>query len=671
MRKIESYTCFAISLFMWLIVSSNSSMASTLTVTTNADGDVPGELSLRAALASSKSGDTIDFDVKKLNGSTIYLDPTLRTLTVDKDLLVTAAKLPAGVAVSGNRAGGGTFPVFTVRAAKIRMDKLTITGSGGVSGAGIVSNQNSDLTLIGCTITDNLGDSGAGINNRAGRVRLVDCSVANNSARSNTGGLYNDGGSVELENCVIADNFQRTYGGAISSRNGNLDMDRCLVTRNNGGSGGILIERGQATISDTEILNNTTSGIGGGLANRGGTTTLTRCDFRANRGSSTWSNDNVAPDTGSLRAFNCRISSNSTNRVVTNSNGNLEMDDCVVSDNVAFIILVSGVNTQNRILNSRFVNNRPVSYGVSYCIDNIPGAFMELRGCTIADNSLAGITNSGNMEIHNSTISRNVAGNPGEGGGVNNRGTLIVTESTVSENRDDSQAGGIFTSTYGNRASILRMQKCTISANRTVNGKAGGIVAEVLPGNGMTVELENCTVSGNSGREAGGIYFDAGPVSSDMILTSCTITENSATGNEERQTGGGIHIRALPTSHFISRNNIIAGNYSRPGQAQDVKGSVDSQGFNLIRTVEGSSGWIPTDLVGSESEPVEPKLGPLTDNGGATNTHALKTASPAVDAGDPKLAGTTDQRRVLRQIPDIGAYEIGKLPLPSVSKKNK
>ena len=52
-------------------------------------------------------------------------------------------------------------------------------------------------------------------------------------------------------------------------------------------------------------------------------------------------------------------------------------------------------------------------------------------------------------------------------------------------------------------------------------------------------------------------------------------------------------------------------------------------------------------------------LGPLTNNGGPTLTHALLPDSPAIDAGDDTLTGT-DQRGLPRRSGahvDIGAYE--------------
>jgi len=44
------------------------------------------------------------------------------------------------------------------------------------------------------------------------------------------------------------------------------------------------------------------------------------------------------------------------------------------------------------------------------------------------------------------------------------------------------------------------------------------------------------------------------------------------------------------------------------------------------------------NLIGTSATPLDPKLGPLQDNGGLTMTHALLEDSPAIDAGNTALA---------------------------------
>src|SRR5262249_1258204 len=71
---------------------------------------------------------------------------------------------------------------------------------------------------------------------------------------------------------------------------------------------------------------------------------------------------------------------------------------------------------------------------------------------------------------------------------------------------------------------------------------------------------------------------------------------------------------------------------------------------------KGGSG----NRVGTAASPIDPKLGTLKDNGGPTQTRALLTGSPAIDAGTNTGAPATDQRgfnRPVNTTADIGAYE--------------
>jgi hypothetical protein len=75
-----------------------------------------------------------------------------------------------------------------------------------------------------------------------------------------------------------------------------------------------------------------------------------------------------------------------------------------------------------------------------------------------------------------------------------------------------------------------------------------------------------------------------------------------------------------------------------------------SQGFNLVRIVDGATGFTaPTDQTGTAALPLDPMLDPagLQDNGGPTLTIALLPGSPALDQASSQaivLGLTTDQR---------------------------
>ncbi len=129
-------------------------------------------------------------------------------------------------------------------------------------------------------------------------------------------------------------------------------------------------------------------------------------------------------------------------------------------------------------------------------------------------------------------------------------------------------------------------------------------------------------------------------------MSNSTISGNSA------DWGGGITNGGTGTL----ANTIVAGN-SATNAGPDAEGTFTSQGYNLIGHPSGSSGWVGSDL-----QNVNPRLGPLRNNGGPTQTHALLPASPAINAIPKGTNGcgteiTTDQRGVKR--PQGSKCEIG------------
>ncbi len=172
--------------------------------------------------------------------------------------------------------------------------------------------------------------------------------------------------------------------------------------------------------------------------------------------------------------------------------------------------------------------------------------------------------------------------------------------------------------------------------------------------------INECTISGNSVRtDSGGGIYNVG---------TATITASTISGNSAENPGGGIDNSGTLTL----LTSIVAGN-SYAGQVQDVWGEFNSLGHNLIGNTAGSSGWIGTDLLD-----IDPKLGPLLNNGGPTMTMALLSGSPAIDAGSNDLIPPGvqyDQRgpgfeRIVNGTVDIGAFEYEFLPEPTMGSQS-
>ena len=155
--------------------------------------------------------------------------------------------------------------------------------------------------------------------------------------------------------------------------------------------------------------------------------------------------------------------------------------------------------------------------------------------------------------------------------------------------------------------------------------------------------VTDSTVSGNFAGSGGGL----GNFGSTVIFTNVTLSGNFATDD-----GGGIYASGATAVG----NTIVAGNTAPV--ATDMSGAMSSQGHNLIGDGTGGSGYSPTDLVGSMTDPIDPLLAPLQNNGGPTPTMALSPDSPALNAGDPAQLGSPEQRGVVRSGGvNIGAYQ--------------
>jgi hypothetical protein len=110
-----------------------------------------------------------------------------------------------------------------------------------------------------------------------------------------------------------------------------------------------------------------------------------------------------------------------------------------------------------------------------------------------------GINNGGTLTLTNSTISGNQA--TAQGGGINNSGTLTLVNSTISGNQAPTGSG------ISNQGTLTLIDS-TISGNSAGGGTAGGLYI-----NGGTVKLANTIISGNTASSApdvSGSYTDNG-----------------------------------------------------------------------------------------------------------------------------------------------------------------
>jgi CSLREA domain-containing protein len=233
----------------------------------------------------------------------------------------------------------------------------------------------------------------------------------------------------------------------------------------------------------------------------------------------------------------------------------------------------------------------------------------------------------GTVTITNTTIAGNTT-TYGYGGGVYNQGTLILTGSTIWDN-EAATGGG------------LR--------------------------NDSTMTVVNSTISGNTAGWGGGGVFAS--MNADTTLRFVTVTENESTA--EYGYGGGVFMYSGGSGEFAIANSIIADNtvqWEGPDCIVYSTGSFTSGNHNIIGD---DTDCTFVGVTADDQYDVDPLLGPLADNGGPTQTHALLPGSPALDqisAIGPLLLWDAsvgcdeeyDQRGTTRPYGggcDIGAFE--------------
>jgi hypothetical protein len=469
------------------------------------------------------------------------------------------------------------------------------------------------------------------------------------------------------------------YGGAVLN-GGTVILENCVISNNSSGSGQLVEGNGPGTLG----------GDGGGICNFG-TLQASNCTIVGNA-SGGGSNGSWGGDGGGISNF-----------------GNCLLENCIIFGNDAGS---GGTPTGNAI---GFGGNGGNGGGI------YNSGMMILKQCIVTANSAGSGANGGS-----SFPTGGWGGNGGNGGGIYNVGDLEFDFSTIygnSTGNGGNGAGGSIQGNAGNggngggifNAGILSLNTSTISGNSCGNGGDGGNGGIWSGASGGT---------GGTGGSGGGIYnssqneiFQLGPGTLELASSTITLNMCGSGGNGGNASivsaawpeassggaggsGGGIFNGADPVAtvvrdSLIAQNSVNAGGlggtntsglWIPPGEQGpvqigspgsdgvgfDLAGGFASQGFNLISTGDGSTGFangVDADQVGTDANPIDPMLGPLQFNGGPTPTHALLVGSPAIDEGN-SFGVHTDQRGYQRPFvypwitqpaggdgSDIGAFE--------------
>jgi len=248
--------------------------------------------------------------------------------------------------------------------------------------------------------------------------------------------------------------------------------------------------------------------------------------------------------------------------------------------------------------------------GNSRVVQVSTGSSAVLAGVTITGGNAdtgggAFVPEGGQLSLYDTIVKGNVAS--GRGGGVATAGSLAVFGTTLSGNRAGS-GGAISTEPGGSTAIYIS----TLSAN-TASIAGGGISA------GGSVQIQRTTIANNTAPSGGGAFDENGSINA---LWGTLFAGNSSA------CGGDTTGRSLWSSNLSD---------------------------------DATCGFQP----GQGSNTTDPLISGLANNGGPTDTHAIRAGSPAINGTDPNfcVTGSPDQRHApAPDACDIGSYEFGARP---------
>jgi hypothetical protein len=259
-----------------------------------------------------------------------------------------------------------------------------------------------------------------------------------------------------------------------------------------------------------------------------------------------------------------------------------------------------------------------------------------------ADGGGGGVFNLGTLLVYGSTFYTNTAtgGKAGTDGGTINNGAM---------GGDGLPGGDGIGAAIDNQGTAIVIQS-TFNANLVTGGDGGnGGVGGFGPGAG-----------GDGGYGFGGAFNNWALAG----ITNCTFATNAATGGKAGNAGSGFISSGNPglkgagrganlsnkSGQITLKNTIVA----YPGEGANAYGVLTDAGGNI------SSDKTCKFTAASSRNSTDPMLEKIADNGGLTQTMALRLGSPAINAALPLDWLTTDQRGVTRPQGsgyDIGAYE--------------
>ncbi len=539
---------------------------------------------------SSEKGEGKITGGKDANGGGIHVDGGALTME--------------GGAISGNNVIEGDKPSSNVNGGGVYVSGGTFNMSGGEisgnmarNGGGVYLTDGSIMTMTGGKISQNTLACRSAEGHGGGVYVSSNCIFTVNSAdkdapaeiSGNYGVEY--GGYEQYQGggiCVNGSGSQLNLNGALVSNN------RAVITSGKSG-GGIYATNGAAlTITDSEITNNSAflgeaqysydTGGGGICLDRRCTLTMTGTTVSGNTaklggGLCLW-------DCGDVTITSCKITEN---MAMGTQGYNPMIGGGVFYNSSSATLTITGTEEAP----TEISQNKATLGGGGLC--NLGGT-VKIENTDITGNESqqgGGVHSQGTTELTNCTLSENKAQ---QGGGICSQGTATLTNCTLSGN-DGSGAGGALSVDSG----TTNLNNCTLEKNTSSGEKGWGGGAYVAG----TLIVNETTISDNSANDDGvgaGIYnsgtvtFNSGTISGNtaaigggvanfgsFTMSGGVITDNEVDGSKDDETGigGGVANAGTftmnGTAEIYGNEANMAANDFYNGDAKD-----DGSGFNVV-----------------------------------------------------------------------------------------
>ncbi len=654
------------------------------------------DLSLREAIEfanQTPGADHISFDTTGVFAMDQTIALTLGQLVVRESLRLTGP-VSSNVTLDGQAAGrvlliDDTFPN---QETEVSISHVTLTGGQATYGGGILTRD--QLTLSNVSIHGNTATYGGGLFIRNANVDLKDSTLHENFANFG-GGIYSDSGlasqSLTITGSTISGNVADTSGGGAFNRSGQMTIRNSTITENSAlpGRGSGVASQGtsdtQTVVQSTIIAGNAASDVdfGPGLFNSfrseganviGSGTAVDGLTFDR-------PGDQTEIDAPLLAPLDDNGGRNLTHAILAGSpalqNGSnplgLSTDQrgmpfsrmsgtgidvgSFESQSLELLVDISrdeldGVyNTGDLSLREaiELTNRNPGQDRIAFdelgVFSTPQTIFLDLAQLTISDSlQLSGPgadrlildrqglgrvlfvpsrANGERFDVELSSLAL-TGGSAAFGGGILNRSNLTVIDSRIFGNVAEF-GGGVL-----NRDGRLTIDGSTISGNTA--GSGGGLYCDTDLA--VTTTIRGSTISANVATTQGGGVLN---VEGRTEIEFSTIATNQAP--ENYGAGVGNLNGALTQVH----SSIIAGNQGTDVDSVNAANTFESRGYNVVGTGNAVDD-LSFDNIGDQPGVVNPRLGPLENNGGRLETHALWADSPAINAGGPISSAVFDQR---------------------------